>query len=380
MKIDLSKIDIECFAVREVDVANEICYLVNPKPNFFDWTEDLLHFRSSVWNSDGELISAGFKKFFNLGERPAIDPLNSFENVNVVEKLDGSCLIVSRYKGQTIIRTRGSIDARHMSNGDEIDYLTSLYSKFFNFVESDAVVGDKGTKGHSYLFEWTSPRNKIVIDYGNSPDIKLMGVIEHSEYRLAHQDVLDLVAKDLLLRRPNRYYFKTQAELVANVKDFLDKEGVCIYYDNDQHIRKVKSALYLKLHAFKSNLSIVKMAELFFETQKFLSNDPLPTENVKKDFESYIQSTFDYECLVESQQLINDLFDKLTTWYSNLQLVGNFVSANKHLEQKEFALSLIDWCKDLPHLSSFGFKIRSGQFNPSIHKKKFVDLLSEGML
>lgn len=375
MKIDLTKIDRESFNIKEGVIAGEVCYLVIPRGDFFDWTEDVLHFRSSIWNSEGKLISAGFKKFFNLEEKPAINPLKSFDAVNIIEKIDGSCLIVSRYKGKTIIRTRGTFDARTIPNGLEIDFLKKKYQDFFNFIESDSVVGDKGTKNHTYLFEWTTPTNKIVINYGDEPSLKLIGAINHPEYTLIPQIVLDSFAQQLNLTRPQRFEFANQTELVTTVKDFVGKEGVCVYYDNDQHIRKVKSSIYLKLHAFKSDLSVRRLAEVLFEKNKLLSYDPLPSEQFQRDFRTYIENTFDHECLLCAEPNITILFDKLTDWYDDLAMIGNFVSVNKELTQKEFAIKLISECKTKPHLADFGFRIRNGTFNPSVHQKKFVDLL-----
>ncbi len=65
MKIDLTTIP-EGLCQDKVIIAGEVCTFVHPPKDFFDWEESNLHLRSSIWNAEGELISAGFKKFFNF--------------------------------------------------------------------------------------------------------------------------------------------------------------------------------------------------------------------------------------------------------------------------------------------------------------------------
>ena len=105
MKIDLNTIDRESFYVNEHVWNGERVYLVVPKEMGCVWTQENKIFRSSVWNYDGELISASFPKFVNWGEKPETFPTpSSLDNTTIVDKLDGSTLIVSKYKGITKIQ------------------------------------------------------------------------------------------------------------------------------------------------------------------------------------------------------------------------------------------------------------------------------------
>ena len=105
--------------------------LVQPVHIGCPWGLDNDIFRSSVWDLDGNLVSASFKKFFNWDEKPDLDPAPaSLQGATLMEKVDGSTLIFSRYKGHTVIRTRGTVDARKQENGHEIDLLCEKYGKF----------------------------------------------------------------------------------------------------------------------------------------------------------------------------------------------------------------------------------------------------------
>jgi hypothetical protein len=158
MKIDIEKdIDRESFMVHEHIIAGEVVTLVQPKHIGAKWDKNNLHFRSSVWNYDGELISASFPKFFNWGEQPDLSPVpTSLKNCTIVNKLDGSTLIVSKYKGQYILRTRGTVDASTMANGDELEIFKNTILKKLENLPVDL----NNSWEYSILFEW--------IDFGKS--------------------------------------------------------------------------------------------------------------------------------------------------------------------------------------------------------------------
>jgi hypothetical protein len=92
MKIDLLSIDTVQFYVNQHIIDGNVVYLVHPKNMGVKWTNDNIHLRSSIWDSDGNLVSASFKKFTNWGENPENFPVpESLKNTTVVEKLDGCC-------------------------------------------------------------------------------------------------------------------------------------------------------------------------------------------------------------------------------------------------------------------------------------------------
>ena len=74
MHINISEINLENFYVnhREIDGIGPVV-LVIPRKDFFDWDLDSLHLRSVLCRPDGEVISAGFPKFFNFGEKESHD-------------------------------------------------------------------------------------------------------------------------------------------------------------------------------------------------------------------------------------------------------------------------------------------------------------------
>ena len=256
MKKDLSKIDITDFNVQDCTFGGDDCVWIFPKLEGVKWRTDNLDQRSSIWRkSDGELVSAGFKKFFNWSQEPDIYPPPDAlsNNINVLEKLDGSCLIVSKYKGEWIIRTRRAL-AETMLNGHEIAYFKGVFPLIFT--------GAYWPDNYSLIFEWMTPSNQIVVRY-DEPTLKLIGMIQHDTYQLVPQSALDAWAKILEVDRPKYYKYKTIEEMLHNMADLRGEEAVCVYYGNDQHIRKIKSDWYLSVHNFRNAMNLKNIVDLF---------------------------------------------------------------------------------------------------------------------
>ena len=295
MKINIDKdIDRESFMVHEHFIGGELVYLVQPKHIGAKWTKDNLHFRSSVWNYDGELISASFPKFFNWGEQPDLSPVpTSLNNSNIVEKLDGSTLIVSKYKGNYILRTRGTVDATALANGHE---LAIFKDRFIKSLRGDT----PDTWNVSLLFEWVSPINKIVLNYGDEPDWYIVGIVNHNDYSLYSQRELDMWSKNYGFKRPTTYSFPSVEQLMQDVEQWKGKEGVVIYTNNDQVLHKVKGAWYLALHHMKSELSnIEKVMDVWLERG-------MPDYQT---FYNYISTTFDFELAEQCRGMISNICD-----------------------------------------------------------------------
>lgn len=286
MKIDFSTINREQFMVHEHEIGGHTVTLVQPVHIGCEWDGKNDIFRSSVWDKDGNPVSLSFKKFVNWGEKPHIYPIPaSLSGADLMEKIDGSTLIFSRWKKNTIIRTRGTVDARKQDNGSEIDVLTEKYGKFMAWLEG------QNDSAHSYVFEWTSPTNQIVINYGFEPDMVLTAIISHEDYSYATQESLDTFATIHQLRRPKRFSYDSIDEMKASVEAFKGMEGLCVYFHNGQQILKVKGAQYLYLHRAKSEISSIEKVMdvylgLYFETGK------VPTY---QEFFAYLETTFDYE-------------------------------------------------------------------------------------
>lgn len=266
MHTDLSKINRGFFYMRPCNIAGDECVLVEPhEVGSAKWDKDNLIFRSSIWNSQGKLVSASFPKFFNWdedldregnfveGKLPIAKPTD-FSRVEILDKLDGSCLIASFYKGELILRTRGTVSAEDtLSNGHEVAVLRAKYPRLFAYLEVLRRQSEYNDVEISYVFEWFSPLNRIVLDYGPEPQLWLIGGIYHSDYSFLSQSDLDDMAGIMNVPRPNRYPVMNLAELRTAVNELRDKEGMVFYIDGWPW--KIKSLRYLALHYSKGKVN-----------------------------------------------------------------------------------------------------------------------------
>lgn len=339
MKVDLTKISDKDFILRKDKVGEDLCVLVFPPHIGTKWNKENLIFRSSMWDTEGNPVSLGFRKFFNFHEQPDLSytPVSTTANggINVISKLDGSCLILSKYKGKLIARTRGTFFAEGMKNGHELSYLKEKYPKCFSFKED--------TPNYSLLFEWTSPENIIVIRT-DTPDIKLIGKVYHDDYSLETQDNLDQLAEELEVNRPERFSYSSIQELLDDVSKWQGSEGVCVYSKRDQEIRKIKSEWYLALHRMKSELcNIERVIDLFL-------NSGYPSY---QDFYDLVANTLDYEIAEQARSHLSKTCDAYKEVKKIVSGMHEFVDKvkNKTSDRKNQAEEII---------SSYGNTNRSG--------------------
>jgi T4 RnlA family RNA ligase len=279
VKINLSEIDKTQFKVKEGVVAGEPVFLVCPQKIGCDWTRENLHFRSSMWDKNGNLISAGFKKFFNVGEKPGLGEFDKDEKLTAVTKMDGSCIIVSKFKDELIIRTRETISVRIHETFQEVEDL--VYKKYPKIVEHLNTLPE-----YSLVFENTTPSNQIVLNYPK-PDLTLLGVIEHENYSYLTQGMVDRVAKMLGVPRPGYHNFENFEDLFQRTKTEKSIEGWCIYYGYDQEIRKLKTDFYLACHRLNFGMSKDKILDIVLAAK---AED-------EKTLKKRLSDEYDYEVL-----------------------------------------------------------------------------------
>jgi hypothetical protein len=272
--------DSEQFNFKDVTVAGDDCWLITPKDMSVKWTDDNARFRSCiVRKSDNTVVSQGFGKFTNFGEQPNFQPWEDSWPVKAVHKLDGSLLIVSQHNGKLVIRTRGTVDARLLTNGHEIEGLIARYPDVFdnNFLDN----------GYSVLLEWTSPTRIIVLREHDVPTLTLVGMIFNKTAQYVSQQSLDDLSKLWCVGRPKCYIYNTTRECILDVQNWIGKEGVVLYSPDGQTLKKIKASHYCHLHKIAAGICNVKsVMELFLASPRFICAN---------DFYNYVVDTIDYE-------------------------------------------------------------------------------------
>ena len=362
MKIDVSTVDRTQFMVHEHFLNGEVVYLVQPQHIGTKWTQDNKHLRSVVVNYDGEVISAGFPKFTNWGENPDHFPVpTSLRNCTVMEKLDGSLLIVSKYKGQYILRTRGTVDASTMANGHELELFKDTILKK---IDTCLPVDLNGNWHYSILFEWVSPINKIVLNYGDEPDWYLVGVINHHHYMLWSQSRLDEAAQELGLKRPATYTFNDINDLSMLVKSWEKLEGVVVYSKNDQVLHKLKSDWYLIRHRLKDEFSSLEKVLDFYLDSGYPDFHTFQSKIAEVvDWETAKQIVGDISRIVDAKKEVDKIVDAMNSFVNN-----RLRSLSTRKEQAQLVISSYGET----NRASFLFKLLDGK---SLGKEEYKKLL-----
>jgi hypothetical protein len=352
MKLQLP--DPEAFNIKDCVIAGDECVLVTPKDMGVDWNEDNKYFRSSIWRkSDMYPISLGYRKFVNYGEKPEFEPIIS-QKVTTVVKKDGSCLIVSKYKGQLIVRTRGTIDATKLDNGHEIAHLMLKYP----FAFSNEYLTEEN---YTLLFEWTTPSNRIVLNETIEPTLWLIGIVIHHfndtkklAYKYVSQDVLDEMAKVLGVKRPETYnigLFQSIEDIKKQIEPLSDIEGVVIYDESGQVLKKIKTLRYLQLHrVFTGVKNIDHIFNLFVEYGC----------QSRENFEALLATNYDWELVASLKELINAFYSRWKHIQSLVDMMKSFLNLDyiKCSTRKEQAAIIL---KAFPDSSGIAFAILDGR-------------------
>ena len=130
------------------------------------WNDTTRMCRGLIWDSHSlELLARPFGKFFNYGEPGAPEiPLSAA--VEVTDKLDGSLGIVyPTPDGQWSIATRGSFDSEQARHATEL--FRARYADGFTPPPTATL-----------LVEIMYPGNRIVVDYGSTDDLFLLGAVD----------------------------------------------------------------------------------------------------------------------------------------------------------------------------------------------------------
>ena len=347
MQIPLTLPDPEYFNFKDCFVAGDECFLITPKDMSTKWDDTNFRFRSClIRKSDNFVISQGFGKFTNFGERPDFQPWDANCKFQARHKLDGSLLIVSKYKGELIIRTRGTIDARQMENGHEIDLLMQKYPDVFNFSFLSEDV--------SILLEWTTPNNIIVLREHDEPTLTLVGLVRNSDCSYIEQKWLDEIAGVMGVNRPREYIYSSVAECVADVSAWEGKEGVVLYSQDGQTLKKIKSDIYCELHKLASGMtSVSQVLDVFMASPKF---------TYWKDFFTYVETTLDYEIAERCKNHIIEIagaYNRVDIYEGKLK---HFIDHDiKFLPTRKDQALKIQAEIDIPWMQAYCFSLLNGK-------------------
>lgn len=190
----------------------------------------------------------------------------STPDFDVYEKMDGSLIIIFWYDGGWVVASRGSFTSEQAVGASKI---------FFDELDHNFSIGI------TYLFEFTAPWNRIVVDYGEKPNLTLLGAIRTETGEEASWEILKGIAEgancDVVKKYDSIADYSTLKGMVGN-----NEEGFVIRFSNGDRM-KIKGEEYLRLHKIMTEVSTKSVWEILSngDNMEGLLND-VPDEFYKK--------------------------------------------------------------------------------------------------
>lgn len=310
MKVELPQ-DVDGFRYYEHNFCNTPSYLIIPGIDPI-WTSHNLHYRSLIVDKNTkEVLSIGWPKFFNHGEKPSCYPdPNSFKDWIIEEKIDGSLVICDFVNNKFNMRTRGTSSYTAQENFKDFELLPQQYPKLVEFLKDNNA---------SVLIEIVTPSNVIVV---KTEEVKfvLLGVVCKNTLSIYSEEATQQLAKEVGILTPAKYSFNSLTEALEAVKHWKGKEGIVLSYNKNQNRIKMKSDWYLWLHRIKSQLnSEDNLIELFV-------NEQMPEYS---EFYSLLVKNFDWEIAEQLKPQISKLADAGTNVRKTIDHMKDFIATIK---------------------------------------------------
>ena len=201
-----------------------------------------------TWNVVGKPMT----RFFNYGEHPEETAAFDWRNFGMWEKVDGTFVLLSPYKGDWIVSTRGTFGDHEVGGSgktwEQLFWETAPHLSKASFSPDTC-----------YVFELWTRHNAIIKRY-SEPSVWLLYAYDLQEQREWTESVYYAEANRMKARTPLKFNF---FDSIGHVRSFLsqvtkdepDFEGV-VLKDRNGIRMKVKTETYLELHKFFGNGAI----------------------------------------------------------------------------------------------------------------------------
>ncbi len=201
------------------------------------WSPVTLACRGLIHDDAGRIVARPFRKFFNYGQAEGgeFDPT---ARVRVTDKMDGSLGILYRSDEGMSLATRGAFVSEQAYRG------TMMWrAKWGRFVAPE---------GWTFLFEIIYPGNRIVLDYGATEELVLLGAVDIATGRSVgpNHPACDWYGPARAAEFP---YLTLADALTASPRE--NAEGLVVHFiDTDERL-KIKQADYVALHKIVTGLN-----------------------------------------------------------------------------------------------------------------------------
>ena len=292
--------------------------------------------RGAIMSKSGEVICRPFDRFYNLGEAPETQEHLDINRTIAVEKLDGSLIKLYHWNGSWELATRGSAFGENEVFDRGITFRQlALQALGLTEEEFQRTCSDNLQEDATYLFELTSPLNRVVTPYnetlmwflGSRSNTSVCG--DHKAYRS-----LSVFGAFQEVKRPAFQVFSSLQETVTAANSLAGLQEGWVLWQDGLPVCKVKAEAYITAHRIRGEgLTAKRICELVLmnEHEEYLAYFPQEREF----FEPYCKALREYLELLECE-------------YNRVKNISG---------QKEFAVAV----KELPYASALFSARKTGK-------------------
>lgn len=204
---------------------------------------------------DGETlepITIPFFKFGNYGE--SYCPEINWKKCWVAQKLDGSLLKLSKHDGEVLWSTNGTIDAFKAPLAEQLGCTAKSFGELavqglsYTGLSRDQLE-DMLEEDKTYMFELTSPFNKVVVTWHDTK-LNFLGVRDNKSFQETYFTEHEFAK---IFTVPKVFPLSSIDECVKAAQELgVDEEGFVVCDDTFNRV-KVKSPTYVSLHHMRNN-------------------------------------------------------------------------------------------------------------------------------
>lgn len=292
--------------------------------------------RGMIMSKSGEVICRPFDRFYNLGEAPETQEHLDINRTVAVEKLDGSLIKLYHWNGSWELATRGSAFGENEVFDHGITFRQlALQALGLTEDEFQRTCSDNLPDGVTYLFELTSPLNRVVTPYNETSMWFLGGRSNTSELGEDRPEYFgDVVYALTEVKIPTGEVFSSLHETVTAANSLGGLQEGWVLWQGGLPVCKVKAEAYVTAHRTRGEgLTAKRICELVLmnEHEEYLAYFPQEREF----FEPYYKTLFVFLELLECE-------------YDRVKNIS---------DQKEFAVAV----KELPYASALFSARKTGK-------------------
>lgn len=282
--------------------------------------------RGLKFDPNGKIIARPFHKFFNLGEKrlPKDEPWD-IPHV-VLDKLDGSMIHPAIVADQIVFMTRMGVSAQSKQAWDVAG------------PEVKGLCQDMIAAGYTPVFEFTSPENRVVLAY-DKPQLTLLAIRKMTTGAyLPHDEIARIAATHVVPLVTSFGTVEDVADFWSRARALQEVEGYVVAFDTG-HRLKIKADAYVLRHKALAGLAFEK--NLLAWVARDAVDDVLPL------------------LAPEAADIVRAYQHQVMTSVRHLEVqIGQFVTENRELARKDFALKVKS---DLdPRLHGIAFRALDG--------------------